>query len=100
MLATLLALPLAFAVPADTPTEPIDAELMQAFIDIGGTDEMCPVYGEVMIAIDGLNLPPEAEAVFIDAADAYLVMSFEGDSLRLTPEARDVLTGWLHLECA
>lgn len=85
--------------PADTDTEPIDAAIIELFVQTADAVPLCESYSAVIAAIGDLGVGSDAGAVFVDAADAYLIVAVEGDSLRLTPEARGVLVDWLHAEC-
>ena len=90
-------LPLMFIAPtADDPT-PIDAALVETFLDQGGADPLCESYGALMDVYDSNGM---TDPVFVDVADAYVIVTIEGDSMRLLPDARDALVLWLHTDCS
>jgi hypothetical protein len=64
---------------------------------------VCDAYGGVRDAVTGLGAAGadfEMQTMLVDMADAYLLLTLEGDSMRLTPEARDAYFDWLHTDCA
>jgi hypothetical protein len=98
-------LALAMLAPADTPTEPIDEDLVELFIASGdpAVALACDAYSDVNDATVALvvanNGGPSEVALMVDLVDSYLVLQLEGDTLRLTPEARVSFIGWLHTDC-
>lgn len=96
-LALLPLLALSSATEDPTPVGPAIIELMIADPSIG--DDLCNAYTAVVSAIDAMDLDYEASKTFMDASDAYLIVSIEGDQFRLDNEARDTLTDWLHGDC-
>lgn len=96
---TLLAL--AMLAPADTPTEPIDDDLVELFIASGdpAVALACDAYGATVALVIANNGGPSEVALMVDLVDSYLVLQLEGDTLRLTPEARVSFIGWLHTDC-
>jgi hypothetical protein len=97
-----LLIPLALLASADTPTEPIDESIIELFLATGdpAIEEVCTSYSEVRGLIAQLGVDAETQMIFVELTDAYMVIQIESDELRLTPEARDAVTDWLHLECA
>ena len=95
MIATAL-LPLMFITPASDEPSPIDSYTVQTVIEAGGVETLCNAYGELMDIYQSNGM---FDPVWIDVADAFVVVSIEGDSMRLLPEARDTLTTYLHSSC-
>jgi len=97
MIATAL-LPLMFVNPAaaEDPT-PVSAPLVEMVISSGEVGELCAAYSELMglYQTSGMTDP-----VFVEVADAYVIVQMEGDTLRLLPDARDALTTYLHSSCS
>jgi len=86
---------LALAAPTDTPIEPITESLMTLGIESGVMDESCTSYGVVIpllaVALDGDT------ALAMDITDGYFIVTFEtGYGGRLTDEAREAVTSFLH----
>jgi hypothetical protein len=83
-----------------TEPEPVNTVLIEMLIESGSMDDACVAYGNVITAIDDIGLDYSAMQTFVDMADAYLIVMMEGDENRLLPDARDVLTTWLHDHCS
>jgi hypothetical protein len=90
---------------ADTPVEPIDAAQVALVITSGDplVDGACDGYADSIGAafalagiLDDVTL---ATDVLIPMIDAFVIITVEGDEIRLSPEARDVLVDWLHDDC-
>jgi hypothetical protein len=81
----------------DEPT-PVGPAIVELAIDSGTIDGLCDAYGSARSTIDGFGVP-EFTLVMTEALDAYVIVSMEGDSMRLDNEARGSLTDWLHTEC-
>lgn len=93
---TPLLLPLMFIAPTAEEPTPIDSYFVETFIDQGGGETLCTAYGTLM---DVYQTNGMTDPVFIDVADAFIIIQIEGDSMRLLPAARDTLTLWLHTTC-
>lgn len=89
----------------DTPTTPIDSATMSTLITSGNpaVNTACDSYRNLTAALDELGAATGADSqvrdVLTEWVDAYVVVTVEGDSLRLSPEARTDLVDWLHNRC-
>jgi hypothetical protein len=100
MIATAL-LPLMFITPASEDPTPVGPAIVELVIaDPATSAPLCDAYGAVISAIDAMGLGYEGSSTFVDASDAYLIVTLEGDSFRLDNEARDVFIDWLHSDCS
>lgn len=86
----------------DTDTTEVTAAMVTVVLNTPTADSVCLSYVGLTDAVEGLgDIGADADTidVFKDMVDAYLVIMLEGDSIRLTPEARDTFTLWLRSEC-
>jgi hypothetical protein len=89
----------AFA-PADSPIEPIPADLVELGLSTGVGDDLCDAYGSLIplltVVLDG------DITLAMQVADGYVIDMFEqgmadpGTSAAFTVEARAVFVGFLH----
>ena len=93
---TLLA-PMAGAVGEPTPISAAIVEIVIA--DPATGTPLCDAYRQLTVAVDSMGLGADG-AIFVEAADAFLIVTMEGDSMRLDNGARDALTNWLHTSCS
>lgn len=102
MITTLMAAALAVAPfsPPDGQPEMIGPEFVEFFIALPDAQGVCDAYGTVVDSLNEMGMEYSTAAVMIEAADAMVIVTMEGDSMRLDNEARDVLTEWLHQDCA
>jgi hypothetical protein len=88
---------------ADTPTDTIDSAALLDFIDTPKAQAACDAYRDIRARNDGLidliDGDDETAVFLVKLIDSYLIVSAEGDTTRLTPEARKVFVFWLHAEC-
>jgi hypothetical protein len=87
-------------VPDEDPTI-VGPELVELVLaDPASSQPLCDAYGELTDLVAALTDDVSTQLVFVDVADAYAIISMEGDSFRFDNEARDVIKDWLHRECA
>ena len=102
MIAALALAALAVAPGVTTDDDPIiiGPEFVELFVTMPDAEPMCTAYGGVIDAIDGLGMDYSTSQIFVDAADAMILIAVEGDGMRFDNEARDVFTDWLHTDCS
>jgi len=86
----------------DTPTTPIDSTQIATYIASGdpAVEAVCSAYADVADATFALVAATGGDAddltMMTELVDSYEILQLEGDTLRLTPEARLFFVTWLH----
>ena len=89
----------AFGPTTDTPIEPIPASMIEVVVTTEAMQETCALYGQVIpLFSDALGGDRQ---LALDVTDAYAISMFEAGwdedgSARMTAEAREVFTEYLH----
>lgn len=96
-----LSLIAAAAVLSSAPGDPttVGPELIDVYTSMPEAQDLCDAYGNVIDAVDE-TFGYSSGNVMVEAAQAYIIVTVEGDSMRLDNEARDHLVAWLETDCS